>query len=214
MRPGRIVAAVIGWMMGREAASGRAHLDRILADEPDLGVFGRVRRLVAAQYIHTAADGTRHVGWRTWLLLWLLPAGFALGATVSFVGEAWRQQAGQLVEAEVVQVYRWEGTGPFDRGQAQYTPVLRFTDATGQERLLTPAMRHPGWNFPIGSRLMVRHVPGDGHVTVPGTAGYGVAAVVGLIALAFAAIALPLHLRLRRWQRGGGAALARHDPRV
>ena len=202
LRPGSLVAALIGWMMGREAPAARARAEEIRAAEPGLGFWGRVGKGIASQYLHTDARGQRHVGWRAWLLLWLLPAGFAIGAAVAFIDVAWRQQAGMLLEAEVVQVYQWEGTGPFDRGALQYSPVFRFTDTQGRVQRLTPGLRHADWDFPVGSRHMVRHVPGSGQVTIPGHVEYTVSAVVGLIALLCGLIALPLHLRLRRWLRG------------
>lgn len=208
LRLTRLYAAFKGHVAGRDADMQDvqdARVKEIIAANPDAGIWRLLGRFLASQYLYTDPAGKRHVGWRTWFLLWLLPVVTLGAALVVFLEIAWRQQAGMLVEAEVVQVYQWEGDTPFDRGEAQFSPVFTFEDARGRQLRLTPGLRHADWNYPVGSRHMVRYVDGAGRVTIPGTLEYKIPAVVGLVGLFFALVALFFHLRLRRWERGGAA---------
>ena len=163
------------------------------------------REVLRRQYLWTDGQGGRHVGWRVWLLLWLLPGLFAV-ATLILGGIAVQQGLlWQRGEAYVRQVYAWEGDTPFDRGVMQYSPVLCYVWTDGAETCATPGQRHRDWNFAVGSRHAVLFDPSErGAVRLAGAGQQWLLALaIGAIGLGTALVALYGHVRLRRWQRGG-----------
>lgn len=188
---------------GRKAGSILTEMTEAKGRPPTPGEA--FREVLRRQYLWTDAQGRRHVGWRVWLFVWLLPALFA-GATVLLGGTALVQTVGwERGEAYVRQVYAWEGETPFDRGVMQYSPVLCYVWTDGAETCATPGQRHRDWNFAVGSRHAVLFDPGQRGEVRLAEAGQQrmLPLAIGAIGLGTALVALYGHVRLRRWQRGG-----------
>ncbi|OAN74621.1 hypothetical protein A8B82_17850 [Sulfitobacter sp. EhC04] len=135
----------------------------------------------------------RAVSWRVWVLIWLCPVIFALAAVWLFA-QTWYDLTHSVeADAQVVRIYRWDDTG----GVA---PLMRYTDPQGQTHEATPGLRHPDWDFEIGSTRPIRYFPDrQGDIILPGAHNWFVAQVIAVIALVLVIPALILHRRLRRW---------------
>ncbi|MDQ2088464.1 DUF3592 domain-containing protein [Marimonas arenosa] len=150
------------------------------------------------------AAGERIVSWRAWVLLWVVPALFAVAALILLAAASYRQLSTVPGEGEVVRVYAWDGETIFDRGSINYSPVFRYEFAPGDVTEATSGMSHPGWNFEIGSRHAIRYNPRrKTDVVLPGAHNWAPAAVIAALALLTGLPAIWGHRRLRRWQRGG-----------
>ena len=203
-------AGLIAWLTVSIMSRERGGTDKIITEMTEAA--GRpptageaFREVLRRQYLWTDGQGGRHVGWRVWLLLWLLPGLFAV-ATLILGGIAVQQELlWQRGEAYVRQVYAWEGDTPFDRGVMQYSPVLCYVWTDGAETCATPGQRHRDWNFAVGSRHAVLFDPSErGAVRLAGAGQQWLLALaIGAIGLGTALLALYGHVRLRRWQRGG-----------
>lgn len=209
---GRWVAALIGLQMIRgsrkTAAQAKDDRARILRDDPGATRGEIARRLfrlsLARQYAWTDPEtGRRSIGWRLWLLIWLLPGLMALGAAFLAAEALLDSHDLRWTEGEVVQVYSWPGETFMDRDKTNHSPVIRFTLPDGTERRLTPGMSHPDWNHPPGTVLRIGHRPDPQKVWLPGFHNWAAAAVVAGLSLALALPAGLAHLRARRWLRGG-----------
>jgi hypothetical protein len=194
---------------GKSIEKGKAlAAERAARGEAPLTTWQSFRALMRRQYLWTDAAGVRHVGWRVWFLIWLVPGLFAL-ATLWFIIVPTAQLAGwSRAEAVVSQVYAWEGETPFDRGVMQYAPLLCYTWTDGSETCATPGQRHRDWNFEVGSTHEILFDPArKANVALPGFDNqWALALAIGIITLVTGAIALYGHLRVRRWRAGGVAA--------
>ena len=77
---------------------------------------------------------------------------------------------------------------------------MRYTDADRQSHDATPGLRHPDWDFAIGSIRQIRYFPDrQGDILLPGAHNWFVAGGIGGVALVLVIPALILHRRLRRW---------------
>ncbi|MDQ2092645.1 hypothetical protein [Rhodalgimonas zhirmunskyi] len=160
--------------------------------------------LFSRPFLFGEKDGVRVVSWRVWLFLWLLPGLLALGALAMLAETGWRYAQTVPGEGEVVHVYAWEGETLFDRGRMIYAPVFLYNDGTGRAVRASTYMAAPDWNFPLGSRHAIRFDPrGQLDAMLPGASNFAVPGIIAALALLFALPALLLHVRVRRWQRGG-----------
>lgn len=163
-------------------------------------------RLLASQpyFARTLPDGRRQVSWRTWLLVWLVPGTFALAALGLVAEAAVKLHATVPATGTVVRVYDWPSTAPWNRGTPEYAPVFRYVWSDETETEASVGMRHPDWNFAIGSEHPILYFPGAKRdLVLPGPHNWAVAKAIGAIAAVTAVPALLGHRRLRRWQRGG-----------
>ncbi|MGV6849006.1 MAG: DUF3592 domain-containing protein [Marinibacterium sp.] len=152
------------------------------------------------------ADERREASWRLWLLIWILPAGFALAAIWLVAVAAYGQVATQPATGEVVRVYGWEGGTIFDRGTMNYSPVFRYRWSDGADTEASTGMSRPEWNYAIGSRHDIRYFPARKRdVILPGWHNWLPALIIFGMAAVLAVPALLAALRLRRWQQAGTA---------
>ncbi len=108
---------IIAWLTVRLMLREGRGADSVIADMTE--AKGRppkpgevFREVLWRQYLWTDAQDVRHVGWRVWMLLWLLPVLFAV-ATALLGSVALVQTFGwERGEAHVRQVYAWEGRHP------------------------------------------------------------------------------------------------------
>ena len=155
-------------------------------------------------FVRTLPDGRRQIGWRTWVLIWVAPVLFVAASLMMFAWEGYRHLATTPTTGEVVQVYEWEGTSPFDRGVALYGPVFRYTWVDGQPTEATSGMSHPDFNFPIGSVHEIRYFPdAKRNVVLPGIHNWMAPAIILGIGAVLLIPALWGTFRLKRWQRKG-----------
>lgn len=157
--------------------------------------------------LRTAPDGRREASWRVWMLIWLLPAAFALAGLAMLVHEAYRHIATVPGEGEVVRVYEWQGDTPFDRGKTLYGPVFRYVWSDGEPTEATSGTSSPDWNFPIGTVMAIRYFPGQkADIVLPGRHNWLPGLTVAALALVFLPFSLIGHRAVRRWLNAGGAA--------
>lgn len=155
-------------------------------------------------FLKETEEGRRLVSWRVWVLIWVAPALFALAFAVLLGEAAYKRLATVPGEGEVVRVYAWEGETWFDRGVTNYAPVLSYDWTDGKPTEASTGMSHPGWNFEIGSRHMIRYFPGaKADLVLPGAHNWSVAWVIGAIAAVLLLPALWGTWRLKKWQAGG-----------
>ncbi|MBM1219011.1 hypothetical protein JQU17_02275 [Ponticoccus sp. SC2-23] len=105
---------------------------------------------------------TRGMKWRARLLIivFCAPVLFTL-ATLGFgVASAVYVLRSDVVTGTAVQVYEWEGTTPFDRGQINYEPVFTYQDA-GEERRASVGSAHSSFKMVVGDTAEIRHIPGN-----------------------------------------------------
>lgn len=156
--------------------------------------------------LREAPDGRRLVSWRMWVLVWVVPACFAMGALWLAIEAGYKRLATVPGEGEVVRVYAWEGATPFDRGAVNYAPVFRYVWSDGQATEASVGMSHPDWDYPVGSRHAIRYFPGrKADVILPGRHNWAAAQVIAAIAALCLLPAAWGTWRLRRWQAGGAA---------
>jgi hypothetical protein len=196
---------LIGMWAGRKVARG-VEDGKELARERDAAGLDRLgfRDLIRRQYLWTDENGNRHVGWRVWFLLWLLPGLFALAAAWFALVSSLQGSSYVATQAVVSQVYVSEGSTPFDRGVMQYAPLLCYQWTDGTETCATPGQSHRDWNFEVGSRHEILYDPQTKRdVRLPGFANmWALPVVLCAIALGTGLIAAYGHLRVRRWHKG------------
>lgn len=164
------------------------------------------RRLGAYYFVRTLPDGRRQVGWRLWVLIWILPGLFLAAAALMFAHEGWRHVASVPTTGEVVQVYDWPGGTIFDRGVTNYGPVFRYSWSDGSATEATSGLSHPSFNFPIGSVHEIRYFPdAKRNVVLPGLHNWMAPSIILGLGAVTLIPALWATARLRRWQREGTA---------
>lgn len=102
-------------------------------------------------FLRTRPDGRRQVGWRMWVLIFVLPAViFSSALWLAFVEMAFLDRA-KATQGEVVRVYDHESWDPWHGEAAFYSPVFRyeFSDGTMTEASLGEAS--PERNYEVGS---------------------------------------------------------------
>lgn len=152
---------------------------------------------MAARYLWRVRDGTREFSWRLWGLVWVTPVVFALAVLWLSVEALVKTRLYHEAEAEVVHVYRWEDT----KGVA---PLLRYTWADGAVTEATPGLRHKDWDFPVGSRRIIRFNPWwKTNVVLPGPHNWFVAKIIMLFTVVTGVISGYVTLRLWRWRAKG-----------
>ncbi len=155
-------------------------------------------------FVRSLDDGTRQIGWRLWVLIWVLPTLFLAAATLMLVYEGYRHATSVPTKGEVVRVYEWEGDTVFDRGVTNYGPVFRYTWTDGTETEATSGLSHPDFNFAIGSSHDIRYfADAKRNVVLPGMHNWMAPLIILGIGVVTALPALWGTARLKRWQRKG-----------
>ena len=150
----------------------------------------------------TQPDGARQISWRTWVLVWVVPVGFAAAATWFALVTLYQQHTMIVTQGEVVKVYVWDSENPFDEGPKIYSPLWRYTWSDGTETEATAGVSSSLWNFPIGTKRQIRYWPDrkDDVVLVDATE-WLLVRVLAVITLVTLTPALIVTLLIRRWQR-------------
>jgi len=152
----------------------------------------------------TKPDGTRQVSWRLWLLTFLLPVLFSMGALVLAFDSVSYIQRSELTSATVSNVYAWESWTPWQGDTTTYGPVLDYVTLDGQARSASNGMSSTRWNFPIGSQQEIYYLPDlNGDVRLANFERlWAVPVTIGVIALVLWLPALIVMAVLLRWLRG------------
>jgi hypothetical protein len=159
--------------------------------------------------LRTNADGTRQASWRIWVLVWLLPAVFLGACGYLTIETLYLRSATVETEGEVTHIYRWENDAPqvFYPGEHVYSPRFKYTWTDGNATEATPGRSHPGWNFEIGSRHVIRYDPDEkGDVIVAGPTEWLVLRYILWFTAGCTVLSLIGHLLVRRWLGKGLAA--------
>ena len=153
----------------------------------------------------TLPDGTRQVSWRTWVLVWVVPACFAIGAVWFSLITLYQQSAMTVTEGEVVKVYEWDSENPLDEGPKVYSPLWRYTWSDGSQTEATAGVSSSLWNFPIGTKRMIRYWPDrKDDVVLVDASEWLIARVLGIIAAITLLPSLIVAGLIRRWKRRSG----------
>lgn len=158
--------------------------------------------------LRTDPDGTRHISWRVWVLVWVLPVCFLGAALFLALQTLWIRENTIETTGTVVQVYEWDNDAPkiFYPGEKVYSPVYLFTDETGREVRATAGMSHTRWNFPVGTEKTIRFFPGaEGDVVLAGPMEWALAQVITAIGISLVPLSLLGSIVLIFWRRAGGA---------
>ena len=163
-------------------------------------VAGRSAASGGRAFLWTDAAGRRQASWHVPVLIWLLPAVFALG-TAAMVAEALiKTRLTVPTTGTVVRVYDWDG---------DYSPVYRYVWTDGTETEATAGLRDASWNFAIGSTHPIRYFPDEKRdVVLEGPHNWTVARVIGVITLFLLPFSAYAQARVNRWRRAGAAPAA------
>ncbi|WP_074255637.1 DUF3592 domain-containing protein [Vannielia litorea] len=155
-----------------------------------------------AFFIRTRFDGHREISWRSWLLVWIMPALF-LGAAALFALFTLTAPLGkQAAEGEVIELRAYEGWSPLEGEVTNYSPLFRYMRADGTEARASTGMSHSGWNFAPGSRMTILYDPDtNGDVYLPGTWHWIIPGALAALGAATLVPALLAALLLLRWRR-------------
>lgn len=102
-------------------------------------------------FLRTLPDGRRQVGWRLWVLIFVLPAVIFAGALwLAFIEMVFLDRA-KSTQGEVVRVYDYESWDPWHGDATFYSPVFRYEFSDGSMTEASLGEASPAFNFAVGS---------------------------------------------------------------
>jgi Protein of unknown function (DUF3592) len=156
----------------------------------------------------TLPDGRRHISRGLWLLVWAVPAWFALVAVLLLVGAVDKTLNTRPVQGQVVRVEQSVFTNTYNGKQTiSYVPVFAYQLADGTSSQGRPDTPGPNWNFEVGSKMKIRYFPNrTANIVIPGIQNWYSVEVMALVGFVTALFALYFRSLLLRWQKRGTPA--------
>ncbi len=104
------------------------------------------------RFLRTLPDGSRQVGWRLWVLVFVLPAVFLAGALWLTFAELIFLDRAEAAQGEVVRVHDYESWDPWHGEATFYSPVFRYEFSDGSMTEASLGEASPERSYEVGSR--------------------------------------------------------------